>query len=138
MMQKTLAKVDRASMAHSLEVRVPFLSKPVIELAIQLSPYLSYGPNRKKQLLKDLLQQRLPGAPIDNCKRGFSIPLADWMRKDLFPFFEEELRHLDEVGGRPEVALDLLHQHRLGAAYHWPLFTLTSLVRWRRQCQKSL
>ena len=78
-MQKTLRKVDLASMANSIEVRVPFLKKSFIEAALSLDPYLSFGPNKgkvsgKKVILKKLLQLKLPNSPINNTKKDFQFP----------------------------------------------------------------
>ena len=71
------------SMANSLEVRVPFLQKKLIESALKIHPDLSFGRRKKKQILKDLLRILIPKAPIDNRKRGFSVPLSKWLKEDL-------------------------------------------------------
>jgi asparagine synthase (glutamine-hydrolysing) len=134
MMQKTLRKVDLASMENSLEVRVPFLKKSFIEAALQVDPFLSYGPGRKKQMLKDLLRRELPQSPIDNRKRGFSVPLGHWMRQSLkVPFADVVLdsrRH--ERFGLSSAAIEhIWHEHQSGARDHkWILFTLFSLFQW--------
>lgn len=91
MMQKTLAKVDRMSMANSLEVRVPFLRKKIIEYSRNLDPSLNSFGSSKKTLLKNLLQSKLPEAPIDEVKKGFSVPLGKWIREDLKEKFQEVL-----------------------------------------------
>jgi asparagine synthase (glutamine-hydrolysing) len=137
MMQKTLIKADRMSMAHSLELRVPFLKKPVIAAALQIDPRLSYGPNKKKELLKKLLRQQLPHAPIDHRKRGFSVPLSKWLR--------EELRHpvlnalnnpvfLDTFGISKKALHHCWEAHQQGKTDHkWLLFTLYSLAAWQNR-----
>jgi asparagine synthase (glutamine-hydrolysing) len=134
MMQKTLRKVDLASMENSLEVRVPFLKKSFIEASLKCDPMLSYGPDKKKQLLKDILLEKLPQSPVDNRKRGFSIPIGVWMRQNL----------KDPIGS---IVLDTaMHQrfnlnskaiqrvwdeHQEGSHdYKWVLFTLYSLFQW--------
>jgi asparagine synthase (glutamine-hydrolysing) len=123
MMQKTLHKVDRASMANSLEVRVPFLKKTFIEAAVRVDPMISARGGMKKQLLKDLVATLLPGAPVNAAKRGFTVPLGRWIREDLRTVFEEFLE-------TPAERI-LLQRHLGGADYKWPLFTLYSLNRWR-------
>ncbi|MBX2963400.1 MAG: asparagine synthase (glutamine-hydrolyzing) [Cyclobacteriaceae bacterium] len=134
MMQKTLRKVDLASMGNSLEVRVPFLKKSFIEASLRIDPYLSYGPAKKKQLLKDLLQQLLPESPIDNVKRGFTVPLGHWIRKEMKEQFSDRLLQksfLSTYGlGQPAVA-ELLEQHQQGRDLKWPIFTLTALSAWQ-------
>ena len=131
MMQKTLRKVDLASMEHSLEVRVPFLSKRFIEHSLQYPIQWNFGPNKKKQMLKDILRSKLPESPIDQRKRGFSIPLTQWIREDLYPYFSDHLldSSFTQAFGihRPSLETMLL-EHKQGKADHkWPLFTMLAL-----------
>jgi asparagine synthase (glutamine-hydrolysing) len=133
MMQKTLVKVDRASMGVSLEVRVPFLLKSNIEKAIDISPWLSYGNGKKKEILKQLLRKRCPGAPIDERKRGFTIPLKSWINQELRSNFEEALydqNFLQTFGFNSDGIKNLLNQHAQGVDEKWPLFTLFALSNW--------
>jgi len=136
MMQKTLFKVDRASMAHSLEVRVPLLKKSVINSSLKLSPYLSYGPGKKKEVLKKLLKHKVPAAPIDNRKRGFSVPLGSWINQELYDVFHSKLGIINEFGGVSDGALSLLEKHSAGESHTGILFTLFSLVSWWEEWQK--
>lgn len=135
MMQKTLRKVDLASMENSLEVRVPMLKKSFIEASLQIDPFLSYGPGRKKQLLKGLLKKELPQSPVDNRKRGFTVPLSGWLRKELKEPFAAVL--LDEsliksLGFEPAYVHKLWKGHQAGERdYKWPLFTLYALMTWQ-------
>jgi asparagine synthase (glutamine-hydrolysing) len=137
MLQKTLIKVDRASMAHSLEVRVPFLKKTVIDTALAIDPVLSWGGGRTKAVLKALLRQRLPSTRIPDDKRGFAVPLGRWIRED--PAFRArfEATLLDPgfaraFAARPAALESLLRDHAEGRAEHtWPLLTLHALAHWR-------
>lgn len=136
MMQKTLRKVDLASMGNSLEVRVPFLKKSFIEASLKIDPFLGYGPARKKQLLKDLLRRQLPESPIDNIKRGFSIPLGHWIRKNMKDQFHERLSQssfLTKYGIAAKDVHDLLQHHQQGHDMKWPVFTLTALSAWQEK-----
>ncbi len=90
LVDRTLAKVDRASMAYSLEVRVPFLDHRVIEYAWRLPPALKYG-SRGKPLLRRLLYRYVPAELVDRPKRGFSCPLPGWLRGPLRDWAEELL-----------------------------------------------
>lgn len=76
-------KVDRASMAFSVEVRSPFLDYRVIELARRFPVSYRYVPNRKKRMLRDILSQYIPEKVFDQPKKGFSIPIGDWIRNEL-------------------------------------------------------
>jgi asparagine synthase (glutamine-hydrolysing) len=79
-----LTKVDRASMAASLEVRVPFIDHHVIEFATKLPESFVVGDGKGKLLLREILKKRLPESfSFGTNKRGFSIPLADWLRGPL-------------------------------------------------------
>jgi asparagine synthase (glutamine-hydrolysing) len=78
-----LVKVDRASMQYGLEARVPYLDHRIVEFALNLSPDLKYQNGISKYLLKEILYQYVPKLLFDRPKRGFSIPLHEWLRKDL-------------------------------------------------------
>lgn len=140
MMQKTLTKVDRMSMANSLEVRVPFLKKSFIEAASKIDPYLSYGAGKKKQILKDLLHSLLPKSPINNVKRGFSIPLGRWLKTDLKQSFEIALfdeNFIDTFEISKSELSKLWREHQTGIKDHkWSIFTLYSLSIWLKELKK--
>lgn len=81
-LQRVLVKVDRASMFHSLEVRVPFLDKESIEYAWSKSGDLKQ-PNDLKSKLKKLLANELPQEIINQQKMGFTVPLLEWLHHEL-------------------------------------------------------
>lgn len=86
-----LVKVDRASMKFGLEVRVPLLDHNVVEWALNLSPDLKYKNKDRKYLLKKVLYKYLPEKLFDRPKKGFAIPLAQWLRSDLKFLIDEFL-----------------------------------------------
>jgi asparagine synthase (glutamine-hydrolysing) len=83
-----LVKVDRMSMACSLEARVPFLDHELIELAFRLPAELKVRRGRTKPLLKRLAARHVPAECVYRPKEGFSIPLKDWLRQELRPVLE--------------------------------------------------
>ncbi len=78
-----LTKVDRASMAFSLEARVPLLDHRLVEFAISLPFALKYRHRRGKHLLRKILYRRVPRRLLERPKMGFAIPLAEWFAGDL-------------------------------------------------------
>jgi asparagine synthase (glutamine-hydrolysing) len=86
-----LVKTDRASMAHSLEARVPFLDTVVTNLALALPTRSKVRGLAKKVLLRKAAEPLLPRSVVHGRKRGFSIPAAAWLRGDLEPFARETL-----------------------------------------------
>ena len=86
-----LVKTDRASMAHSLEARVPFLDPVVAELALALETKQKVRGFSKKRLLRRAVEPLLPKEIIRGRKQGFSIPVAAWLRGDLEPFARDVL-----------------------------------------------
>jgi asparagine synthase (glutamine-hydrolysing) len=86
-----LVKVDRASMRYGLEARVPYLDHRVIEFALNLSPELKYRNGVSKYLLKEILYQYVPQQLFERPKRGFSIPLHEWLHKELRHLLDDYL-----------------------------------------------
>ena len=78
-----LTKVDRASMAHSLEVRVPLLDHTFVEWASSLPPALKLNGSEGKYIFKKALEPHLPDAILYRAKKGFSTPVAQWLRGPL-------------------------------------------------------
>jgi asparagine synthase (glutamine-hydrolysing) len=110
-----LVKTDRASMAHSLEARVPLLDTVVASFALALPTRLKVSGLRKKILLRRAAEPLLPKEVVHGRKRGFSIPAAAWLRGELEPFAREVLA--PEVLRRqgffsPEAVTGLLARHR--------------------------
>lgn len=88
MSDKFLVKTDRASMAHGLEVRVPFLGSPVLSAALSLPPQAHFRGGLKT-LLKELARRDLPRGVWDRPKHGFDVPLADFFLGPWRPVADE-------------------------------------------------
>ena len=86
-----LVKVDRASMAHSLEVRVPFLDSAVADLALALPSRLKVTMRSTKKLLRQAVTPLLPPEVAAGQKKGFSLPTAAWLRGELEPLTRDAL-----------------------------------------------
>ena len=112
-----LVKTDRASMAHSLEARVPYLDTVVTNLALALPTRHKVRGLRKKVLLRKAAEPLLPRRIVYGKKRGFSIPAAAWLRGELEPFARETLapERLARQGYfRPEAVARVLDNHVSG------------------------
>ena len=127
-----LVKTDRASMAHSLEARVPFLDPAVAELALALPTKLKVRRLQKKRLLRKAVEPLLPREVVDGAKRGFSIPAAAWLRGELEPYAREILGGAQLVD--PDAAVRLLDEHVARRDDHSrPLWGLLCLELWRER-----
>jgi asparagine synthase (glutamine-hydrolysing) len=112
-----LVKTDRASMAHSLEARVPFLDPAVTSFAFSLPAEHKVRGLSKKVLLRKAVAPLLPHEVVHGRKRGFSIPAARWLRGELVPFTRETLSAgtLTRQGFfRPDVVARLIDEHVSG------------------------
>jgi asparagine synthase (glutamine-hydrolysing) len=112
-----LVKTDRASMAHSLEARVPYLDTVVTNLALALPTRHKVRGLAKKVLLRKAAEPLLPREIVHGKKRGFSIPAAAWLRGELEPFARETLsaETLRKQGFfQPETVQRLLDDHVSG------------------------
>lgn len=86
-----LTKVDRASMAVSLETREPFLDHKIVEFGFNLPISHKVRNGKSKYILRELLKDYIPSSYFERPKQGFSIPLAKWLRKDLKDWAESLL-----------------------------------------------
>jgi asparagine synthase (glutamine-hydrolysing) len=83
-----LTKVDRATMYHGVEARVPFLDRHVVETALSISPKLNYRNTERKAVLKQVSRGLLPDVLISNRKKGFSSPLGKWSTPTFYKWAE--------------------------------------------------
>jgi asparagine synthase (glutamine-hydrolysing) len=131
-----LVKVDRMSMAHSLEIRCPLLDHHLIELAFQIPAHRKMPNGEPKWLLRSLAEGRLPKQILTAPKRGFTAPIGSWLARD----YAEQFR-LDVLGpsARARDVVDtalvarLFDDHRRGRADHaFALWAVWMFERWAR------
>jgi asparagine synthase (glutamine-hydrolysing) len=131
-----LVKVDRMSMACSLEVRSPFLDHKIVEFAARLPASLKFRGRVSKYLLKRHLAQRVPNISVDRPKQGFELPLAAWLRGELREVVGELLfspRAVARGYVRPEEVRRIWDAHLRGHRNHAPrLWALMVLELWHR------
>ncbi|PYV15699.1 MAG: asparagine synthetase B, partial [Acidobacteria bacterium] len=130
-----LVKVDRMSMAHSLEVRPPLLDHKLVEFAATIPPELMLRGGTRKYIFKRAMRGILPDAIIDRPKRGFAIPLGRWFRGKLADFLRDLL--LSDTSRRrgifrPAYIEHLLGLHKKGRDLDFQLWTLISFEMWCR------
>jgi len=114
-----LTKVDRASMQHSLEVRVPFLSHVFVEFAAGVPVDLKLRGATGKYIVRKAVEPWLPPGALERPKQGFAVPLAAWVRGDLGRYVEQAWRdaRADEAGALEPLAVSaLFEEHRSGRA----------------------
>ena len=120
-MDQVLAKVDRMSMAHGLEVRAPFLDAEIVEFVQSLPYEYKFRGMSGKYILKRLMQGRLPPHILHRRKRGFAIPIGTWLQHDLRSFMRETLskEQLARSGVFEERVVErLMNEHEQGRADH--------------------
>jgi asparagine synthase (glutamine-hydrolysing) len=132
-----LLKVDRASMYHSLEVRVPFLDREVVNVAARVDWRSCLDVQRRlgKLPLRHALARHVKHQT--STKRGFTVSMDAWLRRQLRRIFEETLLDRRDILGLPlnkEGARVMFERHLSGQAnYEWTLWTLLSLALWEER-----
>jgi asparagine synthase (glutamine-hydrolysing) len=132
MQEQVLVKVDRASMASSLEVRVPFLDNEMITFAHGLPPHLKTG----KRILRHWLRDKLPAEIWRRPKKGFGIPIGRWFRNELHDLLVASIADLRGVIDET-YAIKLIEQHRRGQRdRRKELYNLLALALWYRRAKE--
>jgi asparagine synthase (glutamine-hydrolysing) len=130
-----LTKVDRMSMAHSLEVRPPMLDHKLIEFVATIPPHLLLNKGRTKHIFKSAMKEDLPQQIVNRPKQGFAIPLGRWFRGQM-PGYVRELLLSDRARQRgifrPSYIEHLLKLHQRGRDLDLQLWTLISFELWCR------
>lgn len=132
-----LAKVDRMTMAHALEARVPLLDHRIVEFAATVPFALKYDGRRSKRVAKHALRGLLPPELLRQRKRGFAIPIDRWFRESLGKHFEEAvLTPTARCGEILNVSAlrEILDRHRSGKEhYGHRLWAVLVLEHWLRE-----
>jgi len=129
-----LVKVDRASMAHGLEVRAPLLDRGVVEMALATPWTEKLRAGRTKVLLKSLAERWLPTEIVHRKKQGFAVPIAAWLRGPLREWAGDELAR-DRLSKQgifdPDLVTRMFDDHVAGRADHRKaLWTLLAFQSW--------
>jgi asparagine synthase (glutamine-hydrolysing) len=132
-----LTKVDRASMANSLEVRVPLLDHRLVEFVASIPWHCKLHGRQGKHILKQTVQSLVPHEVLYRQKMGFCLPIDRWLRGQLAAFAEE---HLEDLCSRhkllfqPTYIRRLLREHRSGLRDHTsPLWALLMFQLWQHK-----
>ena len=137
-----LTKVDRASMAYGLEVRVPLLDHRIVEFALSLPTTEHIQSGSGKVLLRRQLNRYLPRALYDRPKQGFAVPLGRWLDGPLRPWADDLLSssRIAESGFfDTDSVLTMWHEHRTGHRNRqYELWMVLCLLQWSQHWGASL
>jgi asparagine synthase (glutamine-hydrolysing) len=131
-----LTKVDRMSMAHSLETRIPFLDHELVEYVSTIPMKLKLKGFQSKYILKKVASAMLPKVIIHRRKQGFMVPISEWFREDLHGMIRDILlsrKAIQRGYFRPTFLSDLVEQHQKGYRDHsHKLWALLMFELWNR------
>jgi asparagine synthase (glutamine-hydrolysing) len=133
LLDNLLMKSDKISMAHSLEVRVPFLGRELVEFGLGLPARFKVGAMRDKRLMRRLLKPRLGSRIAHRPKRGFEIPVDTWFREPAAEHLRTQLTQgalVQDLGFNSREIGALIQRHLSGEDVGRKLFALTALQRW--------
>ena len=129
-----LVKIDRMSMANSLEIRSPFLDKELVEYAFTLSGTRKVGNFQGKKILREAFVSRIPKWSMNLPKKGFEVPIANWLQKDLKSMLEHVCltKNLDKIGIKDHAMVQEWKNLLFGGKRDtsWKLWTLISYYHW--------
>ena len=136
MIYDIILKADRMSMAHSLELRVPFLDREVLELALTIPAKYRACNDGEKIALRAAAKRHLPERVYNKPKLGFPSPLATWLREEKYYNQVKEAFLSPEAAEFfvPEKLMELLDEHKSGAVSNMQkIWSFYSFIVWYRQ-----
>lgn len=135
---KILQKTDLASMYNSLEVRVPMLDKDVVEYALSLPSEYSITPTKRKYILKSTFDDLLPQSILNRSKRGFDMPIGEWLKNDLNEDFRRSVRESTDKIVDDSVVMSAFEDHISGKRSHWRfLWNIYVFKKWHHRMEKQ-
>ena len=136
-----LLKMDKVSMAHSLEARIPFLDHKLVELAWRLAGRMKYRGSISKYILRQAAEEFLPAVIRKRAKHAFDLPLKRWLGQDLFDFSQElilEMEFIKKGWLNRKYILQMLRDQKNGRYdYSLQIFALMTLSLWENIYLKS-
>lgn len=130
---QVLAFVDRLSMAHSVEVRPPFLDYRIVEFVAKLPGGIKIKGGRVKHILKESVRGLIPDAILERPKEGFVLPINDWLVRDLWPYVTDLLspHRLERQGLFSSTAVAALLREHIDGRQHGPrIWNLVMFQLW--------
>lgn len=139
-----LVKADRMTMAHSLELRVPFLDKEVFKVASNLHPSLKITKSQTKIALREAVSHIVPEHIINRAKLGFPVPIRHWLQHEMYDWaYDLIMNSQTDYLFKKEEIIKLLEQHRkiklgersmLKSSYDYsrPLWTVLTFMLWHQ------
>lgn len=141
LVDEMLLKVDRMTMAHSLEARVPFLDHELLEMCIRMPDHMKYNPNvekhmRNKFVLRQAGSQFLSPKIVERKKQGFNVPLNEWLFKESSVYIESIME--GELVKKGVISKKHFEAHLKKASKPELLFNLLSFEKWYTSYRKRL
>ena len=136
MPESVLMKVDKMSMAHSLEVRVPFLDHALVEFAARIPSRYKFPGIRTKAIYRKAMKGILPDFILERGKQGYSLPIKNWLREDLRDYMITLLNESQVIRQHLNVPFvnELIQQHlRRSHNHNHVLWALINLALWHRR-----
>ncbi|SES63524.1 asparagine synthase (glutamine-hydrolysing) [Salinibacillus kushneri] len=129
-----LLKADRVTMAHSLELRVPFLDKEVMKVAGDIPVDYKIGNGTTKSILREAVQGIVPDHVLDRKKLGFPVPIRHWLKDEMYEWAKTLIQESQtDHFIHKKVVLDLLEKHREGKGdYSRKIWTVLMFMLWHQ------
>jgi asparagine synthase (glutamine-hydrolysing) len=136
-----LNRLDRMSMTHSLEARVPFLSHSLVDFALSMPSKMKIRGDIGKYALRKAIEPWLPKGALGKHKQGFQLPFAEWLQGDFGDFAREAWHESGAMQSgyfQPRSVEELFAEHRAGLADHSRmLYAIAMFSCWWRQTQDA-
>lgn len=129
-----LVKADKMTMAHSLELRVPFLDKEVFRVASQLAPEITVANGTTKFTLRESMKGIVPDSVLNRRKLGFPVPIRHWLKDEMFDWAKDIIQNSEtDRFINKNVVLGLLEGHRQGKGdYSRKIWTVLAFMVWHQ------